>query len=161
MAVIFPHTANHFSSGLNAGGIFFVCLVSTYGGNQYLAHVTLGSPRTHALRAPHYATAKSRRALAPFSRSPGLPNSRFPVTLTIRTTSPACNSVRCENQHCQWKPGSFTESRSDPTGLRMHGSLRRHDAGQRTVSAVAGYHLQGSLGGFQAGNVYSDFLNLG
>ena len=164
---LFPTPQTIFSSGVNAGlGFSSYSLVSTYGENQYLAHVTYVISKKHTLSGRlYYATAKSRRAFGSnFLRSPETPPTPgFPVTLddTNYITSMQLGSVLKTNIANEARM-TFTESRSDPT---VFGLPTAASVGMTPANALSpllpDITMQGSLGGFQAGNVYSDFLNHG
>jgi hypothetical protein len=162
---LFPTPQTILSSGANAGlGFSSYSLVSTYGENQYLAHVTYVISKKHTLSGRlYYAKAKTQRSFGSnFLRSPETPPTPgFPVTLddTNYITSLQLSSVLTTNIANEARM-TFTESRSDPTviGLPTAASVGMTPANVLSP-LLPDITMQGSLGGFQAGNVYSDFLN--
>ena len=164
---LIPTPQTILSSGANAGlGFSSFSLVSTYGENQYLAHLTYVISKKHTLSGRfYYATAKSQRALgSSFLRSPETPPTPgFPVTLddTNYITSLQLSSVLTTNIANEARM-TFTEIRSDPTiiGLPTTTSVGMTPANVLSP-LLPDITMQGSLGGFQAGNVYSDFMNHG
>jgi hypothetical protein len=164
---LIPTPQTILSSGANAGlGFSSYSLVSTYGENQYLAHLTYVISRKHTVSGRlYYATAKTQRAFGSnFLRSPETPPTPgFPVTLddTNYITSVQLSSVLTTNIANEARM-TFTESRSDPTviGLPTTASVGMTPANVLSP-LLPDITIQGSLGGFQAGNVYSDFLNHG
>src|SRR5258706_4736520 len=164
---LFPTPQTIFSSGVNAGlGFSSYSLVSTYGENQYLAHITYVISRKHTLSGRlYYATAKTQRAFGSnFLRIPETPPTPgFPVILdeTNYITSMQLSSVLTTNIANEARM-TFTDNRSDPTvfGLPTAASVGMTPANVLSP-LLPDITMQGSLGGFQAGNVYSDFLNHG
>jgi hypothetical protein len=164
---LIPTPQTILSTGANAGlGFSSYSLVSTYGENQYLAHLTYVISKKHTLSGRlYYATAKTQRAFgSSFLRLPETPPTPgFPVTLddTNYITSVQLSSVLTTNIANEARM-TFTESRSDPTviGLPTTASV-----GMTPANVLSPFlpdiTMQGSLGGFQAGNVYSDFMNHG
>jgi hypothetical protein len=164
---LIPTPQTILSTGANAGlGFSSYSLVSTYGENQYLAHLAYVISKKHTLSGRlYYATAKTRRAFgSSFLRLPETPPTPgFPVTLddTNYITSLQLSSVLTTNIANEARM-TFTESRSDPTviGLPTTASV-----GMTPANVLSPFlpdiTMQGSLGGFQAGNVYSDFMNHG
>ncbi len=161
---LFPTPQTILSSGANAGlGFSSYSLVSTYVENQYLAHVTYVISRKHTLSGRlYYAKAKTDRAFGSnFLRSPETPPTPgFPVKLddTNYITSLQLNSVLTTSIANEARM-TFTDNRSDPT---VTGLPTAPSVGMTPANALSpllpDITMQGSLGGFQAGNVYSDFL---
>jgi hypothetical protein len=164
---LIPTPQTILSSGANAGlGFSSYSLVSTYGENQYLAHLTYVISRKHTLSGRfYYATAKTQRAFgSSFLRLPETPPTPgFPVTLddVNYITSVQLSSTLTTNIANEVRM-TFTESRSDPTviGLPTTASVGMTPANALSP-LLPDITMQGSLGGFQAGNVYSDFMNHG
>jgi hypothetical protein len=164
---LFPTPQTILSSGVNAGlGFSSYSLVSTYGENQYLAHLTYVISKKHTLSGRlYYAKAKTQRSFGSnFLRSPETPPTPgFPVTLddTNYITSLQLSSV-LRTSIANEARMTFTESNSDPTviGLPTTASVGMTPANVLSP-LLPDITMQGSLGGFQAGNVYSDFLNHG
>jgi len=164
---LFPTPQSILSSGANAGlGFSSYSLVSRYGENQYLAHVTYVISKKQTLSGRlYYATANTQRAFGTsFLRlleTPPTPG--FPVTLddTNYITSMQLSSVLTTNIANEARM-TFTDNRSDPTvfGLPTAASVGMTPANVLSP-LLPDIVMQGSLGGFQAGNVYSDFLNHG
>ncbi len=153
------------SSGANAGlGFSSYSLTSTYSENQYLTHITYVISKKHTLSGRlYYAKAKTQRAFgSSFLRSPETPPTPgFPVTLDDKNyiTSLQLNSVSTTNIANEVRM-TFTNNSSDPTviGLPTTASVGMTPANLLSPQ-LPDITMQGSLGGFQAGNVYSDFLN--
>jgi hypothetical protein len=164
---LIPTPQSILSSGVNAGlGFSSYSLTSTYGENQYLAHITYVISKKHTLSGRlYYATAKTQRAFGSnflrLAETPPTPG--FPVTLddTNYITSLQLSSVLTTNIANEARM-TFTEINSDPTvfGIPTTASVGMTPANVLSP-LLPDITMQGSLGGFQAGNVYSDFLNHG
>ena len=164
---LLPTPQTILSSGANAGlGFSSYSLTSTYNEDQYLAHITYVISKKHTLSGRlYYAKADTHRAFgSSFLRSPETPPTPgFPVILddTNYITSLQLSSVLTPNIANEARM-TFTELRSDPTvtGLPTTASVGMTPANVLSP-LLPDIIMQGSLGGFQAGNVYSDFLNHG
>ena len=162
---LIPTPQTILSSGVNAGlGFSSYSLVSTYGENQYLAHITYVISKKHTLSGRlYYAKANTHRAFGSnFLRPPETPPTPgFPVILddTNYITGLQLSSVLTTNIANEARM-TFTDNRSDPT---VFGLPTATSVGMRPANVLSpllpDIIMQGSLGGFQAGNVYSDFLN--
>jgi len=162
---LIPTPQRILSSGVNAGlGFSSYSLRSTYDENQYLANITYLVSRKHTLTGRfYYARAKTQRAFGSnFLRAPETPPTPgFPVTLddTNYITSVQLSSVFTTNIANEARM-TFTENRSEPTvtGLPSVASV-----GMTPANVLSPFLpdiiMRGALGGFQAGNVLSDFLN--
>ncbi|HZP32163.1 MAG TPA: TonB-dependent receptor [Candidatus Acidoferrales bacterium] len=152
-------------SGANAGlGLSAFSLESTYDENQWMGNLSYVLSKKHTFTARFYAaTAATDRAFgSAFLRAPETPPTPgFPVLshdinyigvlqLTSTITSSISNEARM----------TYTELRSDPTepGLPSTTSLGMTPANPESP-LLPDIIMRGSLGGFQAGNVLSDFLN--
>jgi hypothetical protein len=162
---LIPTPQTIISSGVNAGlGFSSYSLVSKYGENQYLAHITYVISKKHTLSGRlYYAKAMTHRAFGSnFLRPPETPPTPgFPVIVddTNYITSIQVNSVLTTNIANEARM-TFTDNRSDPTvtGLPTAASVGMTPANVLS-SQLPDIIMRGSLGGFQAGNVYSEFLN--
>jgi hypothetical protein len=154
---LIPTPQTILSSGANAGlGFSSYSLVSTYGENQYLAHLTYVISRKHTVSGRlYYATAKTQRAFGSnFLRSPETPPTPgFPVTLddTNYITSVQLSSVLTTNIANEARM-TFTESRSDPTviGLPTTASVGMTPANVLSP-LLPGYHHPGITGRLSGG----------
>jgi hypothetical protein len=150
---------------LNGGlGLSSYSLVSTYGENQDLANLSYIISKKNTITGRlYYAKARTNRAFgSAFLRPPETPPTPgFPVILddTNVIASLQLNSVLTTNIANEART-TFTVNRSDPTvtGLPSTASL-----GMTPANALAPFLpdiiMKGPLGDFQAGNVYSHFLN--
>ena len=158
---LIPTPQTVLSSGL---GLSSYSLRSTYDEKQYLANISYVISRKHTLTGRlYYATARTNRAFASaFLRPPETPPTPgFPVILddTNVISSIQLNSVLTPNMANEARM-TFTNNHSDPTvaGLPTTASI-----GMTPANTLAPFLpdiiMKGPLGDFQAGNVYSDFLN--
>ena len=162
---LIPTPQRILSSGVNAGlGFSSYSLHSIYDEDQYLANISYVISKKHTLTGRLYrATAKTQRAFgSSFLRAPETPPTPgFPVTLddTNYISSLQLSSAFTSNIANEARM-TFTDSRSDPTvtGLPLASSIGMTPA--NTLSPfLPDIIMRGSLGGFQAGNVLSFFLN--
>jgi hypothetical protein len=162
---LIPTPQTILSSGANKGlGFSTYSLHSTYDENQYLANMNYVISKKHTLSGRlYYARSKTQRAFgSSFLRAPETPPTPgFPVTLddTNYITSVQLSSIWTANIANEARM-TFTDNRSDPTvpGLPSVASV-----GMTPANVLSPFLpdiiMRGSLGGFQAGNVLSDFLN--
>jgi len=162
---LIPTPQRILSSGVNAGlGFSSYSLRSTYDENQYLANLAYVISKKHTLTGRfYYARGNTQRAFGSnFLRAPETPPTPgFPLTLddTNYIASVQLSSVLTPNIANEARM-TFTENRSDPTvtGLPSDASI-----GMTPANVLSPFLpdiiMRGSLGGFQAGNVLSDFLN--
>jgi hypothetical protein len=162
---LIPTPQKILSSGVNAGlGFSSYSLRSTYDENQYIANISYVISKKHTLTGRfYYARANTQRAFGSnFLRAPETPPTPgFPVTLddTNYIASVQLSSVLTTNIANEARM-TFTDNRSDPTvtGLPSAASI-----GMTPANVLSPFLpdiiMRGSLGGFQAGNVLSDFLN--
>lgn len=162
---LIPTPQTILSSGGNAGlGFSSYSPKSTYGENQYLANISYVISKKHTLTGRlYYAGASTHRAFGSnFLRPPETPPiPGFPVILddTNYISSLQLSSVLTANVANEARM-TFTSIRSDPTvtGLPSTASVGMTPANVLSP-LLPDIVMRGSLGGFQAGNVYSDFLN--
>jgi hypothetical protein len=162
---LIPTPQTILSSGANAGlGLSAFSLKSTYDENQSLASLSYVLSKRHTLTGRlYYATAQTDRAFgSSFLRAPETPPTPgFPVILgdTNLITSVQLSSVLTANIANEARM-TFTVNRSDPT---LPGLPSAASVGMTPANALAprlpDIIMRGPLGDFQAGNVYSDFLN--
>jgi hypothetical protein len=164
---LIPTPQKILSSGANAGlGFSSYSLTSTYNENQYLAHISYVISKKHTLSGRlYYAKANTHRSFGNSFLRPAEtpPTPGFPVIVddtnyiaSLQLSSVLTSSIANEARM------TFTETQSDPT---VHGLPTTASVGMTPANALSPFLpdiiMQGSLGGFQAGNVYSDFLNHG
>jgi len=162
---VIPTPQTILSSGANAGlGLSAFSLKSTYGENQSVANLSYIISKKHTLTGRlYYATAHTDRAFgSSFLRPPETPPTPgFPVTIddtnyiaSLQLTSTLTSNIANEARM------TFTELRSDPTvtGLPSTASVGMTPANALSPE-LPDIIMRGSLGAFQAGNVYSDFMN--
>jgi hypothetical protein len=162
---LIPTPQTILSSGPNAGlGLSAFSLKSTYDETQSLANLSYIISKKNTLTARFYsATALTNRAFgSPFLRAPETPPTPgFPVTVhdinyiaSLQLTSTLTSNIANEARM------TYTELRSDPTepGLPSTASVGMTPANPGSP-VLPDIIIRGSLGGFQAGNVLSDFLN--
>ena len=162
---LIPTPQTILSSGVNAGlGYSSYSLPSTYDEDQVLANISYLISRKHTLTGRLYhATANTQRAYSSdFLRSPETPPTPgFPVTMheTNYITSMQLSSVLTSNLANEARM-TFTDNLSTPAvpGLASVTSVGMTPANVLSPG-LPDITMRGSLGGFQAGNVYSDFLN--
>jgi hypothetical protein len=162
---LIPTPQRILSSGANAGlGFSSYSLHSTYDENQYLANITYVISKKHTLSGRlYYARAKTQRAFgSSFLRAPETPPTPgFPVTLddTNYITSLQLSSVLTANIANEARM-TFTNNRSDPTVTDLPAVASVNMTPANVLSPyLPDIIMRGSLGGFQAGNVLSEFLN--
>ncbi len=162
---LIPTPQRILSSGVNAGlGYSSYSIPSTYNEDQGLANITYVISRKHTLTGRFYqATAHTKRAYSSdFLRSPETPPTPgFPVTTHDKNyvTSNQLSSVLTPNLANEARM-TFTDSLSEPAvpGLALATSVGMAPANALSTG-LPDITVRGSLGGFQAGNVYSDWLN--
>ena len=162
---LIPTPQTILSSGVNAGlGYSSYSIPSTYDEDQGIANITYVVSRRHTLTGRFYhARADTQRAYSSdFLRSPETPPTPgFPVTThdTNSISSTQLSSVLTPNLASEARM-TFTDSLSRPAvpGLASVTSVGMTPANALST-ALPDITMRGSLGGFQAGNVYSDFLN--
>ena len=162
---LIPTPQTILSSGVNAGlGFSSFSIPSTYDEEQGLFNIAYLISRKHALTGRVYhATADTKRAYSSdFLRSPETPPTPgFPVTThdTNYITSNQLSSVLTPNLANEARM-TFTDNLSEPAvpGLSSATSVGMTPA-NALYTGLPDITMKGSLGGFQAGNVYSDFLN--
>src|SRR5262245_8874018 len=162
---LIPTPQTILSSGVNAGlGFSSFSIPSTYDEDQGLFNIAYLISRKHTLTGRLYhANADTRRAYSSdFLRSPETPPTPgFPVTThdTNYITSSQLSSVLTPNLANEARI-TFTNSLSEPT---VPGLALATSAGMTPANALApglpDITMRGSLGGFQAGNVFSDWMN--
>ncbi len=162
---LIPTPQTILSSGVNAGlGFSSYSIPSTYDEDQGLFNMAYLISKKHTLTGRLYhAKANTQRAYSSdFLRSPETPPTPgFPVTThdTNYTTSNQLVSVLTPNLANEARM-TFTDSLSEPAvpGLALATSVAMTPANGLS-SGLPDLTMRGSLGGFQAGNVYSDWLN--
>jgi hypothetical protein len=162
---LIPTPQTVLSSGVNAGlGYSSYSLPSTYDEDQGLANITYVISAKHTLGGRLYhAVANTRRAYSSdFLRSPETPPiPGFPVTThdTNYIASVQLASVLTPNLANEARM-AFTDQLSTPAvpGLATVASVGMTPANALS-SGLPDITMRGSLGGFQAGNVFSEFLN--
>src|SRR5437016_1089761 len=162
---LIPTPQTILSSGVNGGlGYSSYSIPSTYDEEQGLANITYVISRRHTFSGRLYhATADTKRAYSSdFLRSPETPPTPgFPVTThdTNTISSIQLSSVLTPNVANEART-TFTDSLSKPAvpGLASVTSVGMTPA-NGLYTGLPDITMRGSLGGFQAGNVYSDFLN--
>lgn len=162
---LIPTPQTILSSGPNAGlGLSAFSLKSTYGENQSLANLSWVISKKHTLTGRvYYARAQTDRAFGSSFLRPAEtpPTPGFPVTIndtnyiaSLQLTSTLTSNIANEARM------TFTELRSDPTLIGLPSTAA---VGMTPANALSPFLpdiiMKGSLGAFQAGNVYSDFLN--
>ena len=162
---LIPTPQTILSSGVNAGlGLSAFSLKSTYDENQSLANLSYVISKKHTFTGRlYYAKANTNRAFGSnFLRAPDTPPTPgFPVIQddTNLITSAQLSSVLTANIANEARM-TFTVNRSDPT---LPGLPKAASVGMTPANALApllpDIIMRGPLGDFQAGNVYSDFLN--
>jgi len=162
---LIPTPQKILSSGVNAGlGFSSYSLHSTYDENQYLANIAYVISKKHTLTGRlYYARANTQRAFGSnFLRAPETPPTPgFPVTLddTNYIASLQLSSVLTSNIANEARM-TFTDNTSDPTVTALPSAA---SIGMTPANPLSPFLpdiiMRGSLGGFQAGNVLSFFLN--
>jgi len=162
---LIPTPQTILSSGVNAGlGFSSFSIPSTYDEDQGLFNIAYLISKKHTVTGRLYhATADTKRAYSSdFLRSPETPPTPgFPVTThdTNYVTSNQLTSVLTPNLANEARV-TFTDSLSEPSvpGLALATSVGMTPA-NALAPGLPDITMRGSLGGFQAGNVYSDWLN--
>ena len=162
---LIPTPQRILSSGVNAGlGYSSFSIPSTYDEDHGLANISYVISRKHTLTSRFYhAKAYTQRAYSSdFLRSPETPPiPGFPVTLddTNYITSTQLSSVFKPNLANEARI-TYTDNLSEPAvpGLASVTSVGMTPANV-LYPGLPDITVRGSLGGFQAGNVYSDWLN--
>ena len=162
---LIPTPQTILSSGVSAGlGFSSFSLPSKYDENQELVNLAYVISRKHTLSSRlYYATANTQRAYeSEFLRSPETPPTPgLPVKLhdTNYITSLQLSSVLTSSTANEARV-TFTSNRSDPTvtGIPSDFSIGMNPANVLSPQ-LPDIIMRGPLGAFQAGNVYSDWLN--
>ena len=162
---LIPTPQTILSSGVNAGlGYSSFSIPSTYDEDHGLANISYFISRKHTLTGRFYhAKANTQRAYSSdFLRSPETPPTPgFPVTQhdTNYITSTQLSSVLTTNLANEARI-TYTDNLSKPavTGLASVTSVGMTPANV-LYPGLPDITMRGPLGGFQAGNVYSDWLN--
>src|SRR5262245_16247422 len=162
---LIPTPQTILSSGVNAGlGYSSFSIPSTYDEDQGIANISYVISGKHTLTSRFYhAKAYTQRAYSSdFLRSPETPPiPGFPVTLddTNYITGTQLSSVFTPNMANEARI-TYTDNLSQPTGpdLASVTSVGMTPANV-LYQGLPDITVRGSLGGFQAGNVYSDWLN--
>src|SRR5438309_9862328 len=162
---LIPTPQRILTSGPSAGlGLSSYSFPSTYGENQGLLNISYVISKSHTLTGRFYdAKARTDRAFGgAFLRPPETPPTPgFPVTLddTNYVASLQLTSVLTPNIANEARM-TFTENFSDPTitGLPSDASNGMTPANS-LYPRLPDIIMKGPLGDFQAGNVYSEFLN--
>jgi hypothetical protein len=158
---LIPTPQTILSSGVGLSSYSFL---STYDENQSLANISYVISQKHTLTGRlYYAKANTHRAFGSnFLRPPETPPTPgFPVMLddTNYIASLQFSSVLTANIANEARM-TFTDNRSDPTVTDLPSAA---SIGMTPANALSpllpDIIMRGPLGGFQAGNVYSDFLN--
>src|SRR5947199_2662682 len=162
---LIPTPQRILSSGVNAGlGYSSFSIPSTYDEDHGLANISYFISRKHTLTGRFYhAKANTQRAYSSdFLRSPETPPTPgFPVTQhdTNYITSTQLSSVLTTNLANEARI-TYTDNLSKPavTGLASVTSVGMTPANV-LYPGLPDITMRGPLGGFQAGNVYSDWLH--
>jgi hypothetical protein len=162
---LIPTPQTIISSGVNAGlGLSSYSIPSTYNEDQGLFNLAFVISRKHTVTGRLYhAKANTYRAYSSdFLRSPETPPiPGFPVATheTNYISSVQLTSVLTPNLANEART-SFTDHISNPVvpGLASVTSAGMTPA-NRLSTGLPDITMRGSLGGFQAGNVFSDWMN--